>query len=324
MKYLITGVAGFIGFHLTNTLLKNKKNRVYGLDNLDNYYSVKLKKRRINELKKNKNFKFIKIDLTNEQMMKKLKIYNVDIVFHLAAQVGVRYTVKNPQKYMSTNVFGFMNFLKYLEKNKAKTIFYASSSSIYGDNKNYPVNEKMQPKPKNIYAFTKVSNEITAKLFSKLFKKKFISLRFFTVYGEWGRPDMLIYKYLTSAKRNKIFYVNNYGKDLRDFTYIGDVINILSILIRKRKELKEHDVFNICSNNPISTNRIIKNLYLHYKTKLKYEKANKIEMLKTHGDNKKIIKITSFKKFSNFNEKIINCIEWNKKNFKLFIYHETN
>ena len=319
MKYLITGAAGFIGFHLARKLCENKKNKVYGLDNFDNYYSVKLKKKRINELKKNKNFSFIKIDLIDKKLIKKIEGIKVDIIFHLAAQAGVRYTVVNPSKYISTNIDGFYNLLKYIEISNAKYIFYASSSSIYGDNKNYPVNEKMQPKPKNIYAFTKVSNENTAKLFSKLFKKKFIGLRFFTVYGEWGRPDMLIYKYLTSAIKNKTFHINNHGKDLRDFTYIGDVMNILSILIQKRKKLKVHDVFNICSNNPISTNMIIKNLFVYYKTKLKYEKANDIEMLKTHGDNKKIIKTTSFNKFSNFNEKIIICINWYKKNFKLFI-----
>lgn len=318
MKYLITGVAGFIGFHLAKELLKIKKNKVFGLDNLDDYYSVKLKKKRIQELKKNKNFQFIKIDLSNEKKMNNLKIYNVDVVFHLAAQAGVRYTVKNPQKYVSVNIFGFINFLKYLEKNSAKIIFYASSSSVYGDNKNYPVNEKTYTNPKNIYALTKVLNEIAAKLFSKLFKKKFIGLRFFTVYGEWGRPDMLIYKYLTSAKNKKTFYINNYGKDLRDFTYIGDLIQILLILIKKKSLMKDHDIYNICSNNPISTNKVIQNLFLHYPTKLKYEKANDIEMLKTHGDNKKIVKITSFKKFSNFNEKIKLCIKWYKKNYKLF------
>ncbi len=270
-------------------------------------------------MKKKKNFNFIKIDLIDKKLIKKLKEIKVDIIFHLAAQAGVRYTVVNPSKYISTNINGFYNFFFNIEVSNAKYIFYASSSSIYGDNKNYPVNEKMSPKPKNIYALTKVSNENTAKLFSKLFKKKFIGLRFFTVYGEWGRPDMLIYKYLTSAINNKTFHINNYGKDLRDFTYIDDVMNILSILIQKRKKLKVHDVFNICSNKPISTNTIIQKLFLHYKTKLKYEKANSIEMLKTHGDNKKIIKITSFNKFSDFNEKITTCIDWYKKNFKLFI-----
>jgi UDP-glucuronate 4-epimerase len=319
MKYLITGAAGFIGFHLAKELLKNKKNKVYGLDNLDNYYSVKLKKKRLSILKKNKNFTFIKIDLSNESKMKKLKIYHSDIIFHLAAQAGVRYTIKNPNKYVSTNTFGFMNFLKYIEKNKAKIVFYASSSSVYGDNKSFPVGENFLLKPKNIYAFTKLTNEINAKLFSHLFCKKFIGLRFFTVYGEWGRPDMLIYKYLLSAIKKETFYINNFGKDYRDFTYIKDVIKLLLILIKNKNKLKQNDIFNICSNNPLQTKKIIENLRLHYPTKLKYVSANKVEILKTHGDNKKIKKVTSIKKFSNFDDNINNCILWFKKNYKLLI-----
>ena len=216
MRYLITGVAGFIGFHLARKLLKDKINQVFGLDNLDSYYSIKLKKKRLSILKKYKNFTFIKVDLSNESKMTRLKIYHADIIFHLAAQAGVRYTTKNPNKYVSTNTFGFMNFLKYIEINKAKLVFYASSSSVYGDNKKYPVSENFLPKPKNIYAFTKLTNEISAKLFSHLFNKKFIGLRFFTVYGEWGRPDMLIYKYLISAIKKETFYINNYGNDYRD------------------------------------------------------------------------------------------------------------
>lgn len=318
MKYLITGVAGFIGFHLARKLLKDKINQVFGLDNLDSYYSIKLKKKRLSILKKYKNFTFIKADLSNESKMTRLKIYHTDIIFHLAAQAGVRYTTKNPNKYVSTNTFGFMNFLKYIEKNKAKLVFYASSSSVYGDNKKYPVSENFLPKPKNIYAFTKLTNEISAKLFSHLFNKKFIGLRFFTVYGEWGRPDMLIYKYLISAIKKETFYINNYGNDYRDFTYINDVIKILLILIKNKKKLKHNDVFNICSNNPIQTKKIIENLKLHYPTKLKYIPGNKIEMFKTHGDNKKIKMVTSFKKFSNFYDNIQYCILWFKKNYKLF------
>jgi len=319
MNYLITGSGGFIGFHLSKELLKNKKNFVYGIDNLDNYYSTKLKRKRIFHLKKYRNFLNIKVDLSNEKSMKKLKKHNFDIVFHLAAQAGVRYTVKNPNKYVSTNIFGFLNLLKYLEKNTAKIIFYASSSSVYGDNKNYPVDEKMSPKPKNIYAFSKLSNETFAKLFSKMFNKKFIGLRFFTVYGKWGRPDMLIYKFLTSSKKKQTFYINNYGNDLRDFTYIEDVIKILLILIKKRKSLKNVDLFNICSNNPIKTINIINKLNKFSKTETKLLKANKIEMMKTHGDNKKIKKFTLFKNFSKFDDKIEECILWYKKNFKLFI-----
>lgn len=318
MKYLITGAAGFIGFHLSLNLLRNKKNIVYGLDNFDSYYSVKLKKKRVELLRKYKNFKLIKVNLTKKSQLKKLQKIKVNIIFHLAAQAGVRYTLIDPDKYVKTNIFGFYNLLSYIQNSHAKCIFYASSSSVYGDNKNYPLNEKAHLLPKNIYAYSKISNENCSKLFSKLFKKKFIGLRFFTVYGEWGRPDMLIYKYLNYAKKKKIFFVNNYGKDYRDFTYVGDVISMLNLLIKKREKLKDHDVFNICSNKPIQTKKIIQLLLKFFPGKVKYVGANKIEMLKTHGNNKKILNFTKFKKISNFEEKFFACINWFKNNKNLF------
>jgi len=318
MKYLITGSAGFIGFHLAKELLKNKKNKIYGLDNLDNYYSTKLKKKRISILKKENNFKFLKLDLSNIKEIKKLNRIDADILFHLAAQAGVRYTVINPSKYIKSNIVGYYNLLNYIKKSKVKYVFYASSSSIYGDNKKYPVNEKMKAKPKNIYAFSKVSNENCSKLFSKIFSKKFIGLRFFTVYGEWGRPDMLIYKYLNFARKKKLFYVNNFGKDYRDFTYVGDVISMLKLLVKKRKKLKDNDIFNICSNKPIKTKKIIQLLLQSFPGKVKYVGANKIEMLKTHGNNKKILAFTKFKGISDFEEKFFACINWFKKNENLF------
>ena len=318
MKYLITGSAGFIGFHLAKELLKDKKNKIYGLDNFDNYYSTKLKKKRISVLKKESNFKFIKLDLSNIKEIKKLYRIDVDILFHLAAQAGVRYTLINPSKYIKSNIVGYYNLLNYIKKSKVKYIFYASSSSIYGDNKDYPVDEKMEAKPKNIYAFSKVSNENCSKLFSNIFSKKFIGLRFFTVYGEWGRPDMLIYKYLNFARKKKIFYVNNFGNDYRDFTYVGDVISMLKLLVKKRKKLKDHDIFNICSNKPVKTKKIIQFLLKAFPGKVRYVGANKIEMLKTHGNNKKILAFTKFKRISNFEEKFFACLNWFKNNKNLF------
>jgi len=318
MNYLITGAAGFIGYHLSKNLLKNKKNKVYGLDNFDSYYSVKLKKQRIKLLKRNKNFKLIYADLGDRSKIKKIDNLKIDIVFHLAAQAGVRYTLINPKKYVKTNIFGFYNLMSFIENSNVKYIFYASSSSVYGDSKKYPVNEKAETSPKNIYAYSKISNENCSKLFSKLFKKKFIGLRFFTVYGEWGRPDMLIYKYLDFARKKKVFFVNNYGKDLRDFTYIDDVISIISLLIKKRHKLPLDNIFNICSNNPIKTKKVIELLSNNFPGKIKYLPPNKIEILKTHGDNKKILKFTKFKNISNFDEKFNHCVKWFKNNQILF------
>lgn len=156
------------------------------------------------------------------------------------------------------------------------------------------------------------------KIFFKNVKKKFIGLRFFTVYGEWGRPDMLIYKYLEFATKKKVFFVNNYGEDLRDFTYIGDVISLINLLIKKRQKLPLNEIFNICSNKPIKTKKVINLLKNNLYCKVKYLPQNKIEMLKTHGDNNKILKFTKFKGISNFDEKFFKCAEWFKKNTKLF------
>ena len=197
MKVLITGCAGFIGFHLSEKLLKNKNFKIVGVDNLNSYYSVKLKKLRLNILKKNKKFKFFKIDISNYNKLKKIFNENkFDIVINLAAQAGVRYSIINPKDYVQTNILGFFNILELCRIKKIKNLFYASSSSVYGDKKIYPVSEKSEIIPKNIYSFSKKSNEDIAEIYWKQYSMKSIGLRFFTVYGEWGRPDMLMMKYM--------------------------------------------------------------------------------------------------------------------------------
>ena len=194
MKIIITGVAGFIGFNLAKKLLQ-KKNTIYGIDNLDNYYSVSYKKKRLKELKKFKNFYFKKIDIIkiNKKHFKNIKI---DTVVHLAAQAGVRYSFNRPAKYIDTNIIGFLNLIKFSNQKKIKKILYASSSSVYGDSINFPLKESENLNPKNIYGISKKINEKTAELYSKIYKMNFIGLRFFTVFGEWGRPDMFMMKYL--------------------------------------------------------------------------------------------------------------------------------
>ena len=193
MKILITGSAGFIGFNLAEALLK-KKHLVYGIDNFDNYYSKKFKIQRNRILKKYKNFNFKKIDSTKKKELKKYLIKkSFDIVFHFAAQAGVRYSLINPDKYKKVNIQGFKKLLENLKNKDIKKFYYASSSSVYGDHKKFPLKENLILKPKNIYAISKVKNEELANKYPN--KKTFIcGLRFFTVYGEWGRPDMFIFK----------------------------------------------------------------------------------------------------------------------------------
>jgi UDP-glucuronate 4-epimerase len=205
MKILITGCAGFIGFSLAKALLE-KKNFVIGIDNYDDYYSVKLKKKRISLLKKFKSFKFIKVDISNEILLKKnLKKKKIDIIFHFAAQAGVRYSLVNPQKYIKSNLSGFCNLIDSVKDIKVKKLIYASSSSVYGESKNFPLSEKQPIKPKNIYGMTKKFNEELAENYSKLYNIDMIGLRFFTIFGEWGRPDMFVTKYLTSSFKKKFF-----------------------------------------------------------------------------------------------------------------------
>jgi len=316
MKILITGSAGFIGFSLAHALLK-KKHEVYGIDNYDNYYLKKFKIERNKILKKYKNFNFKKIDITKKQELKKyLKNKNFDTAFHFAAQAGVLYSLKNPKKYKKVNIEGFKNLLDNLKNKNIKKIYYASSSSVYGDHKKFPLKENLILKPKNIYAISKVKNEELANKYPN--KKTFIcGLRFFTVYGEWGRPDMFIFKLLNSYKKDKVFLLNNSGNHYRDFTYINDVVKILIKLLHVKKF--NHKVINICSSKPIKIKSITDFFVKKYNfLNIVNVKKNKIEVIKTFGSNININKVTGFKKYTNFYVGLNNTIKWyfNNKIFK--------
>ncbi len=307
MNILITGVAGFIGFNLAKNLLK--KNNIYGIDNFDDYYSIKIKKKRVDNLKKDKKFHFENIDIRNFKLLKKyITNKKIDIVIHLAAQAGVRYSLIYPNKYLDVNINGFINILKSISNKKIKKFIYASSSSVYGDSKNFPLKENLKLKPKNIYGETKKINELIADQYSKIYKTKFIGLRFFTIYGEWGRPDMFLFKLFKAFKTNKKFYLNNYGNHLRDFTYIGDVVEIINKLLIKKSY--NHEIFNICSNKPINILDIVNNFKKNKKITIKMVKINKADVLKTHGSNLKIKKKLSLKKFSSFEKNFDNILNW--------------
>lgn len=317
MNILITGVAGFIGFNLAKYLL-NKKYKIYGVDNLDSYYSILLKKKRLNNLRKNKRFIFNYLDLAERN---KTNIFfknkKFDLIINLAAQAGVRYSLKNPRKYIDTNIFGFLNLIEQANKHKIKNIMYASSSSVYGENKNFPLKESEELNPKNIYAVSKKLNEEIAETYHKISKINFIGLRFFTIYGEWGRPDMFMYKLFKAFFLKKTFYLNNYGNHLRDFTYIDDVTHIIEKLIKKN--FIGNSVFNICSNKPQNILNIVKNFSKKHKTNIKMIPMNKADVLKTHGNNTKIKKLTLFNKFSDFEDSFSKTFEWYKKN-RIFKY----
>lgn len=320
MKILITGVAGFIGFNLANNLLNsNKSLEIYGLDNYDSYYSPKIKKIRILKLKKKKKFKFIKIDICNRNLLqKKLKNKNFTYVVHLAAQAGVRYSQINPKKYIDTNIFGFINILDSILPCRPRKILYASSSSVYGDSKKLPSTENNDLFPKNIYASSKKLNEIISKFYSRYYNLNFIGLRFFTVYGEWGRPDMFLFKLFKAFILKEKFNLNNFGKHRRDFTYIHDAVEMTKKLIFDNKIKSKHTIFNICSNNPIKITKIISYFQKkHGKVLIKNILRNKLDVKDTHGNNLAIKKAIKFNNFTNYKKGILNSYNW-YKNYKIF------
>ena len=239
---LITGAAGFIGFHLCKDLIKNGYS-VVGIDNLNTYYDIKLKKDRISKLLEIPNskilFKFIKCDLVNKEELDSIfRRFNPKTVINLAAQAGVRYSMKNPESYYYSNLLGFGNILECCRKHKINHFIFASSSSVYGNTKNIPFKESDKvDHPISLYAATKRSNEIIAHSYSHLYNLPTTGLRFFTVYGPWGRPDMSYFIFTEKILKGEPIKVFNNGKMMRDFTYIYDVVIALRRLIQKKPEI---------------------------------------------------------------------------------------
>jgi UDP-glucuronate 4-epimerase len=201
MNVIITGYAGFIGFHLTKQLIDiNSISQIFCIDNFNNYYEVDLKYARHNEIKKldiNKKCKFFKIDLSNKKkLFDNMKNYKIDYIFNLAAQAGINYSISHPEKYIKSNIIGFFNIIELSKEKKIKSLFYASTSSVYGNlNKKKYAEKDLNNKPLQLYAATKISNEVLSEAYSNLYHFNSIGLRFFTVYGSWGRPDMAIFKF---------------------------------------------------------------------------------------------------------------------------------
>ena len=252
MNILLTGCAGFIGFHTTKLLL-NEDHLVIGVDNLNNYYDVKLKLSRLNQLKLDDKFIFIKSDIQNKNLLKnkKLKQIEIDCVINLAAQAGVRHSLKDPYSYIDSNLMGQLNILEIVKERKIKKFIYASSSSVYGGNKELPFSTKQRvDSPMSLYAATKKSTELLAECYSKLYRIQCIGLRFFTVYGPWGRPDMATFIFTKKILEKRKIDIFNFGKMKRDFTYIDDIVNGIngSILYESKKEFY-HNVYNLGNNN---------------------------------------------------------------------------
>lgn len=263
----VTGSAGFIGFHLSKRLLDEGLN-VVGLDNLNDYYDPKLKIDRLSILKNYTNFTFIKGSIENLELLESLfEQYNFRKVVHLAAQAGVRYSLENPHQYVQSNLVGFTNILECCKKWKVEHLLFASSSSVYGNNKKTPFSiEDRVDHPVSIYAATKKANELMAYTYSHLYHLPATGMRFFTVYGPWGRPDMALFSFAHAIINQKPIHVYNHGKMKRDFTYIDDVVESIMRLLKKGPPTDAtipHKIYNIGNNKPEQLNTFIETLEKH-------------------------------------------------------------
>ena len=258
---LVTGSAGFIGANLCKKLLKENSIKVIGLDNMNDYYDIKIKEYRLNEVKNNENYIFIKGNLANKELILNIfKEYQPEIVVNLAAQAGVRYSIENPDVYIESNIIGFYNILEACRKYPVKHLVYASSSSVYGSNEKIPYStEDKVDNPVSLYAASKKSNELMAHAYSKLYNIPSTGLRFFTVYGPAGRPDMAYFSFTNKLINNEKIKIFNYGNCKRDFTYIDDIVEGIIRVIEQPPEKKNgndglpippYAVYNIGNSNP--------------------------------------------------------------------------
>lgn len=291
MIVLVTGAAGFIGFNISKFLLDNNF-KVIAIDNINDYYPKKFKLSRLKILLKYKNFQFHKFDISNKKKFKILFDTKIKIIIHLAAQVGVRNSAKLKKNYINSNIIGFDNILSLASKMKIKKIIYASSSSVYGNDKKTPTKEiDYKGKPVSFYGLTKSINELQAEnFFQNNPSINIFGIRFFTVYGEFPRPDMAIFKLFYSIYRNKTFPLLNYGKNKRDFTYIKNIQNCIFQLMKKKTKKFSHEIFNLGSTDNILINDLIKLIQLSTGKKIKIVNKgyNKEDINETLSDNSKI------------------------------------
>ena len=313
MQILITGAAGFIGFNLSKYLLDKSNVKIIGVDSLNTYYSKKLKKDRIKELSKYKNFAFFNLNILNKKKLEKIfKIRKINLVINLAAQAGVRYSLVKPSEFIENNVQGFYNIIEVAKKYKIKRIIYASSSSVYGDSRKFPLKETQNISPKNIYALSKKINEEMADIFSKQYNISFIGLRFFTVYGPWGRPDMALFKFTKNIIKGKKIDVFNRGNHVRDFTFVEDVVEAVFRIIRDKNKKKIYKIYNIGNGKKIKLLEYIKIIekYLKKKSKKNYLALQKGDVIKTHCNNNLLKKDYKFKPTKNVKYGIKSFLEW--------------
>lgn len=334
-KILITGAAGFIGFHVCLKLLRLGK-KVIGLDNLNTYYDPNLKISRLKILQKNKNFTFKKINLQDEKKLKKIFQKNkIEKVVNLAAQAGVRYSLINPKSYIDTNISGFFNLIDLSRKYKIKHFIYASTSSVYGLSKKMPFKESSTTDhPIQLYAATKKSNELIAHSYSYIYKLPTTGLRFFTVYGPWGRPDMALFKFTKNILSNKKIEIFNFGDHSRDFTYIDDIVQGIVKSINKIPKTNKNfkflnpklgestapfTIYNIGNGKKVKLMKYVSEIekYLNKDAKKKYKKLQKGDIQDTHSNLQKIKKNLGYKSKTSIKIGIKNFLNWYLRYYKI-------
>ena len=317
MKIYITGSAGFIGFHSTKKLL-DKGFKVHGFDSMNNYYNVDLKKSRLNILRKYKNFSFTKGKLENKKILhKSISNFKPKIIIHLAAQAGVRYSLDNPDAYLQSNIIGTFNVIEISKKINVKHLIIGSSSSVYGANKKFPYKETDKADHQiSFYAATKKSIESLAHSYSALWKLPITMLRFFTVYGPWGRPDMAYFKFTKNILEGKKIDIYNNGKMYRDYTYIDDIVDGIYKLLNKTPKQNTKKKFKNDSLSPVAPFRILnigntKKVYLlnfintlenelNKKIDKNYMPMQKGDVYSTLSDTKLLKQITNYNPKTNY------------------------
>ena len=329
MKYLVTGSAGFIGYHLSHKLCTAGFD-VVGVDNINNYYDSSLKLDRLYNLKKYENFLFKKIDVSNQDAVSQIfEEYQISHVIHLAAQAGVRYSLDNPRSYISSNIDGFLNILESCRHNEVEHLVYASSSSVYGLNQKYPFSSKdSTDHPASLYAATKKSNELMAHSYSHLYGIPTTGLRFFTVYGPWGRPDMALFLFTEAILKGKKIDVNNNGLMQRDFTYVDDIVEGIFKVQSKIPKLNSspheslkldsssapYSIYNIGAGNPVKLTDFIEIIEdcLKIKAEINYKPMQPGDVESTHADVSELFEAVGYQPQFSIEQGIENFVTWYK------------
>lgn len=334
-KILVTGAAGFIGFHLSKRLLDGG-DAVVGIDNLNDYYDVKLKKARLGILRKHENFFFTKLDIKNRDRVDTLfEDHLFDVVLHMAAQAGVRYSIENPYAYIDSNIVGFMNILEGCRYKGVQHLVFASSSSVYGANTLMPFSVHHNvDHPISLYAATKKANELMAHVYSSLYKIPCTGLRFFTVYGPWGRPDMALFSFTKSILEGTYIDVFNYGKMKRDFTYIDDIVEGVARIMDRvpaanarwngkapdpGTSFAPYKIYNIGNNSPVGLMEFIGAIEkcLGKKAKKNFLPMQPGDVPKTYADIDDLMKAVGFRPSTSIGEGIRKFVTWYKKYYKI-------